>query len=91
MALRSGVVPEEDMSLLEIAAGTGRQHTFLKDNWPMMQTVVSDLSPFYLQVYMYPPPHMTYDMYPPPHMTICRRCTRTWSTSLTLTCILLLT
>ena len=22
-----------------------------------------------LQVYMYPPPHMTYDMYPPPHMT----------------------
>ena len=57
----------------------------------MMQTVVSDLSPFYLQVYMYPPPHMTYDMYPPPHMTICRRCTRTWSTSLTLTCILLLT
>ena len=49
MALRSGVVPEENMSLLEIAAGTGRQHTFLKDNWPMMRTVVSDLSPFYLQ------------------------------------------
>jgi len=28
---------------------TGRQHTFLKDNWPKMKTVCSDMSPFYLQ------------------------------------------
>jgi len=43
------VVAEADLKLLEVAAGTGRQHTFIKDNWPAMQTVVSDLSPFYLQ------------------------------------------
>lgn len=49
VALTSGVVAEADLKLLEVAAGTGRQHTFIKDNWPAMQTVVSDLSPFYLQ------------------------------------------
>ena len=49
VALRRGVVAEEDISLLEVAAGTGRQHTFLKDNWPLMNTTCSDLSPFYLQ------------------------------------------
>ena len=27
----------------------GRQHTFIKDNWPKMKTVCSDLSPFYLE------------------------------------------
>ena len=27
----------------------GRQHTFIKDNWPKMKTVCSDLSPFYLK------------------------------------------
>ncbi|KAI3437854.1 hypothetical protein D9Q98_000300 [Chlorella vulgaris] len=34
---------------LEIAAGTGRFATFVKDNYPQMQLIVSDLSPFYLQ------------------------------------------
>ncbi|GBF94272.1 S-adenosyl-L-methionine-dependent methyltransferase [Raphidocelis subcapitata] len=34
--------------LLEVACGTGRFHTFVKDNYPGMQTVASDLSPFYL-------------------------------------------
>ncbi|KIZ07181.1 hypothetical protein MNEG_0776 [Monoraphidium neglectum] len=36
------------MRLLEVACGTGRFHTFIKDNYPEMQTVASDLSPFYL-------------------------------------------
>jgi ubiquinone/menaquinone biosynthesis C-methylase UbiE len=49
VALRRGIVEEKDITLLEVAAGTGRQHTFLKDNWPEMKTVCSDLSPFYLQ------------------------------------------
>lgn len=38
------------LRLLEVAAGTGRFHTFIKDNWPTLGTVCSDLSPFYLQV-----------------------------------------
>ncbi|GIL58513.1 hypothetical protein Vafri_13460 [Volvox africanus] len=37
-----------DMKLLEVAAGTGRFHTFIKDAYPEMPSVVSDLSPFYL-------------------------------------------
>ncbi|MEW5300842.1 MAG: hypothetical protein WDW36_003742 [Sanguina aurantia] len=37
-----------DTRCLEIAAGTGRFHTFLKDNYPEMPSVCSDLSPFYL-------------------------------------------
>lgn len=36
------------LRLLEVAAGTGRFHTFIKDNWPQMETICSDLSPFYL-------------------------------------------
>lgn len=36
------------MKLLEVAAGTGRFHTFLKDAYPDLPTTVSDLSPFYL-------------------------------------------
>ncbi len=36
------------MSLLEVAAGTGRFHTFIKDNYPAMATTCSDLSPYYL-------------------------------------------
>ena len=36
------------MSLLEVAAGTGRFHTFVKDNYPDMATTCSDLSPYYL-------------------------------------------
>ena len=31
VALTSGVVAEADLKLLEVAAGTGRQHTFIKD------------------------------------------------------------
>lgn len=37
-----------DVRLLEVACGTGRFHTFIKDNYPTMKTVASDLSPFYL-------------------------------------------
>lgn len=36
------------LRLLEVAAGTGRFHTFIKDAYPTMPTVCSDLSPFYL-------------------------------------------
>jgi len=49
VSLRRGVVPEKDIRLLEVACGTGRLHTFIKDNWPEMQTIASDLSPYYLQ------------------------------------------
>jgi len=38
-----------DVQLLEIGCGTGRLHTFIRDNWPVMETVASDLSPFYLE------------------------------------------
>ena len=34
---------------LEIAAGTGRFSTFMKDNYPAMDLTITDLSPFYLQ------------------------------------------
>ncbi|GLI61171.1 hypothetical protein VaNZ11_003459 [Volvox africanus] len=37
-----------DVKLLEVAAGTGRFHTFIKDAYPEMPSVVSDMSPFYL-------------------------------------------
>jgi hypothetical protein len=37
------------MTLLEACCGTGRFHTFIKDNYPAMATIASDLSPFYLQ------------------------------------------
>lgn len=36
------------MTLLEVAAGTGRVHTFVKDNWPQMRTICTDMSPYYL-------------------------------------------
>eukprot|EP00878_Enallax_costatus_P019970 GHUV01021087.1.p1 GENE.GHUV01021087.1~~GHUV01021087.1.p1 ORF type:complete len:502 (+),score=114.24 GHUV01021087.1:180-1685(+) len=36
------------MTLLEVSCGTGRFHTFVKDNYPTMSTIASDLSPFYL-------------------------------------------
>mmetsp|Transcript_3956 Transcript_3956/g.9254 ORF Transcript_3956/g.9254 Transcript_3956/m.9254 type:complete len:528 (-) Transcript_3956:369-1952(-) len=35
--------------LLEIACGTGRVMTFMRDNWPGMAVTASDLSPFYLE------------------------------------------
>jgi ubiquinone/menaquinone biosynthesis C-methylase UbiE len=36
------------MTALEVAAGTGRFATYVKDNYPGLQLTVSDLSPFYL-------------------------------------------
>lgn len=39
----------QGMKLLEVACGTGRFHTFIKDNYPEMSTIASDLSPFYLE------------------------------------------
>lgn len=39
---------EGDIRLLEVAGGTGRFHTFIKDNWPRMQTTFNDLSPAYV-------------------------------------------
>lgn len=36
------------LQLLEVAAGTGRLHTFVKDSWPAMRTTLSELSPYYL-------------------------------------------
>jgi ubiquinone/menaquinone biosynthesis C-methylase UbiE len=36
------------MNLLDVAAGTGRFLTFVKDNWPRLHTTVLDLSPAYL-------------------------------------------
>ena len=35
--------------LLELGCGTGRFHTFLKDNFPTLQTTALDLSPYYLE------------------------------------------
>jgi len=35
--------------LLEIACGTGRVMTFIRDNWPAMDVTASDLSPYYLE------------------------------------------
>lgn len=50
ITLRKGAgVEEENIRLLEVACGTGRLHTFLKDNWPQLDTVMADLSPYYLQ------------------------------------------
>ncbi|EFJ52589.1 hypothetical protein VOLCADRAFT_103078 [Volvox carteri f. nagariensis] len=37
-----------ELRLLEVAAGTGRFHTFIKDAYPSLPSVISDLSPFYL-------------------------------------------
>ncbi|KAL4419508.1 hypothetical protein ABPG77_002294 [Micractinium sp. CCAP 211/92] len=54
---RSTLVPLADfmrgkdasqLQALEVAAGTGRFATFVKDNYPALQLTVSDLSPFYL-------------------------------------------
>ena len=54
---RQGLVPlaefmasrhEAETKLLEVACGTGRFHTFLKDNYPQMETVATDLSPNYV-------------------------------------------
>eukprot|EP00191_Tetraselmis_sp_GSL018_P014080 CAMPEP_0177587304 /NCGR_PEP_ID=MMETSP0419_2-20121207/5565_1 /TAXON_ID=582737 /ORGANISM="Tetraselmis sp., Strain GSL018" /LENGTH=470 /DNA_ID=CAMNT_0019077315 /DNA_START=166 /DNA_END=1579 /DNA_ORIENTATION=+ len=39
----------QDLTLLEVGCGTGRFHTFIKDNYPSMRTAALDLSPYYLQ------------------------------------------
>jgi ubiquinone/menaquinone biosynthesis C-methylase UbiE len=39
----------EGLRVLEVAAGTGRFHTFIRDNYPRARSTVSDLSPFYLE------------------------------------------
>jgi ubiquinone/menaquinone biosynthesis C-methylase UbiE len=39
----------EGLRILEVAAGTGRFHTFIRDNYPRARSTVSDLSPFYLE------------------------------------------
>ncbi|KAG2430118.1 hypothetical protein HXX76_010217 [Chlamydomonas incerta] len=46
--VRDGGAAPSELRLLEVAAGTGRFHTFIKDAYPDMRTVCSDLSPFYL-------------------------------------------
>ena len=47
--LRSGGQVGEGARILEIAAGTGRFATFVRDNFPAAEMVVSDLSPYYLE------------------------------------------
>lgn len=36
-------------SLLEVACGTGRQNTFIRDNYPKTSMTACDLSPYYVQ------------------------------------------
>jgi len=40
---------QRSMNLLDVAAGTGRFLTFVKDNWPRLNTTALDLSPAYLE------------------------------------------
>lgn len=40
---------QASVRILEIGAGTGRYHTFLRDNYPAAKTTIVDLSPFYLE------------------------------------------
>eukprot|EP00287_Rhodomonas_sp_CCMP768_P010601 CAMPEP_0196726600 /NCGR_PEP_ID=MMETSP1091-20130531/7848_1 /TAXON_ID=302021 /ORGANISM="Rhodomonas sp., Strain CCMP768" /LENGTH=381 /DNA_ID=CAMNT_0042069069 /DNA_START=24 /DNA_END=1166 /DNA_ORIENTATION=+ len=37
------------VSLLEVACGTGRFNTFIRDNFPSLDVTMTDLSPFYLE------------------------------------------
>lgn len=45
MSVRNSLRPK----VVEVAAGTGRFSTFVRDNWPEIDLTISDLSPFYLQ------------------------------------------
>lgn len=47
--LQESGLKADNARLLEIACGTGRVHTFIRDSWPAMQTTASDLSPYYLE------------------------------------------
>lgn len=40
---------QRSMALLDVAAGTGRFLTFVKDNWPRINTTALDLSPAYVE------------------------------------------
>lgn len=40
---------EQAMHVVELGTGTGRFATFVRDNWPDAEYLLSDLSPFYLQ------------------------------------------
>lgn len=40
----------EGLKLLEVASGTGRFLTFIRDNYPAMDLTALDISPFYLEV-----------------------------------------
>lgn len=40
--------PGQAPLVIEVAAGTGRFSTFVRDNWPGANLVITDLSPFYL-------------------------------------------
>ncbi len=41
--------PDGKLRILEVAAGTGRVATFIRDNYPDAELTVTDLSPFYLE------------------------------------------
>ena len=47
--LRTMEEPEGGFRLMELACGTGRFATFIRDNYPKMHISAVDLSPFYLQ------------------------------------------
>lgn len=44
--LKSGMKPKK---ILDVASGTGRFGTFLRDNFPTAMVTISDLSPYYLE------------------------------------------
>ena len=48
--MRSWAAPKDDLKLLEVACGTGRLNTFLRDAYPTMDVSAVDLSPCGLSV-----------------------------------------
>ena len=48
--MRSWAAPEDDLKMLEVACGTGRLNTFLRDAYPRMDVSAVDLSPCGLSV-----------------------------------------
>lgn len=46
---RRGIAASDGLEILEVAAGTGRYATFLRDNHPHANVTISELSPFYLE------------------------------------------
>ena len=47
--MRSWAAPKDNLKMLEVACGTGRLNTFLRDAYPRMDVSAVDLSPFYLE------------------------------------------